>query len=401
MNEVSEMLARIGLFNRLDIRQLLHLSSRLTKMELDEGEYLFHAGDPGSCMFIVYRGLIEVFLIDEQGERVVLNEFKVGESFGEMALLEKAGRSANAVATQTTMLYRLGEADFWDCVSWWPSLAENLLRDVSSKLRNSAVQVRYLADNLAVVNQQLQETDRFKSEFIGVINHELLTPFANIDFSFQILKRHGLDNLNPGQREEVEAVMSQVQLAHTMSKNLVTFAAFVQKQGELKVESVQFAEVVEEALSILRPIAENKGVKLTAEIAQNMPTVQGDAARLREAIHHLVHNAIKFMPGQRTPSTNKVAVKVWLGGQRIYFQVIDNGIGIPADKVDSIWEGFSQMADPLRRGTEGLGLGLTLVRYVIQAHGGEVWAKSDEGQGSQFGFELPLEPAKSVDWLIG
>jgi signal transduction histidine kinase len=195
--------------------------------------------------------------------------------------------------------------------------------------------------------------------------------------------------------------MSQVQLAHTMSKNLVTFAAFVQKQGELKVEPVQFAEVVEEALSILRPIAENKGVKLTAEIAQNMPTVQGDAARLREAIHHLVHNAIKFMPGQRTPSTNKVAVKVWLGGQRIYFQVIDNGIGIPADKVDSIWEGFSQMADPLRRGTEGLGLGLTLVRYVIQAHGGEVWAKSDEGQGSQFGFELPLEPAKSVDWLIG
>jgi signal transduction histidine kinase len=394
MNEISEMLTRIALFNRLDMRQLLHLTSKLSKQELAAGEYLFCAGDTGDCMYIIYRGHIQIFLIDEAGDRVVLNELCSGQSFGEMALLEKAVRLADAVAMEPTLLYKLDEADFWDCVSWWPALAENLMRDVSSKLRGSAVQVQSLADNLAIVNRQLQETDRFKSDFIGVINHELLTPFANIDFSFQILKRHGLDNLNPGQQEEIETIMGQVKQAHTMSKNLVTFAAFVQKQGELRVEPVRFEEVVREALMALGPIAENKRVDLQVEIAPDLPPIQGDTNRLREAVHHLAHNAIKFMPPERKAGGNRAVVKVWSEKQQIYFEVTDNGVGIPADKVETIWEGFSQMADPLRRGTEGLGLGLTVVRYVVQAHGGQVSVKSAVGQGSRFGFALPLEPVK-------
>jgi signal transduction histidine kinase len=348
----------------------------------------------GDALYIVYQGFIQVFIIDEQEERVVLNELRAGQSFGEMALLEKAGRSADAVATEPTLLYKLGEADFWDCVSWWPVMAENLLRDVSGKLRKSADQVRTLAESLTVANQQLQETDRFKSEFIGVINHELLTPFANIDFSLQLLQRHGLENLNPGQREEIEAVMAQVQVAQSMAKNLVTFAAFVQKQGKLHVEMVSFGEIVEESVLVLRPIAQNKKVDLQVEIAEGLPTIQGDGSRLREAVHHLVQNAIKFMPDSSRSVKKKVAVKVWLDRQRLNFQVTDNGIGIPADKLGTIWEGFNQMADPLRRGAEGLGLGLTLVRYVVQAHGGQVWAKSVVGKGSLFGFDLPLEPQR-------
>jgi signal transduction histidine kinase len=285
--------------------------------------------------------------------------------------------------------------DFWDCVAWWPQLAENLLRDVSGKLRHSADQVHSLAESLALLNRQLQETDRFKSEFIGVINHELLTPFANIDFSLQILRRYGLDNLEAGQREEVEAVMGHIQTAHTMARNLVTFAAFVQKQGELRLEPVDFAQVVGDVLQVLRPLAENKRLALQVNLAENLPILQGDSDRLAEAVHHLVHNAIKF-----TPSGGRVVVQCEVDNQMLSFQVTDTGLGVPADKLESIWEGFSQMADPLRRGVEGLGLGLTLVRYVVQAHGGQVWARSKEGQGSQFGFTLPLEPVKlSADSL--
>jgi signal transduction histidine kinase len=71
--------------------------------------------------------------------------------------------------------------------------------------------------------------------------------------------------------------------------------------------------------------------------------------------------------------------------------VKDSGVGIPADRLPDLWEGFTQMADPLRRGVEGLGLGLALVKYIVRAHGGRVWANSEEGVGSTFGFEIPLE----------
>jgi signal transduction histidine kinase len=84
---------------------------------------------------------------------------------------------------------------------------------------------------------------------------------------------------------------------------------------------------------------------------------------------------------------------VWINCQAVdhsvRFEVKDTGVGVPADKLPGLWEGFAQMADPLRRGVEGLGLGLALVKYVANAHGGEVWAESQQGAGSTFGFRIP------------
>jgi signal transduction histidine kinase len=112
----------------------------------------------------------------------------------------------------------------------------------------------------------------------------------------------------------------------------------------------------------------------------------GDEMRLAEAAYHLIHNAIKFnRPG------GKVNIRYWEEDAKLMFEVEDTGYGIPAEKLELLWNLFSQMADPLRRGIEGLGLGLALVKYVVNAHEGEVDVVSQEDVGSTFRFWIPLQ----------
>jgi signal transduction histidine kinase len=174
-----------------------------------------------------------------------------------------------------------------------------------------------------------------------------------------------------------------------MVDNLVTFATFLSKQGELSLESVAFSKVVDETLKTLEPIAHNKGQALRVDVPADLPLLQGDPDRLSDAIHHLVQNAIKF-----TGEGGEIRVRSRLEDSQLVFEVKDNGVGVAADRLESLWEGFSQMADPLRRGVEGLGLGLALVKYIVSAHGGQVFAHSEEGKGSLFGFRIPMTGPK-------
>jgi signal transduction histidine kinase len=234
-------------------------------------------------------------------------------------------------------------------------------------------------------NRQLQELDKLKSAFIGVITHELRTPFANIAFSLEVLERHGQKHLPPELGEQLGQLADGIKAARTMVDNLVTFATFLSKQGELRLAQMDFGQVTQDSLLPLKPLAESKGVTLHMEIPENLPQLSGDRERLGDAVYHLVHNAIKF-----TGAGGDVWVRCQAGDDTIRFEVQDTGRGVPAGKLDTLWDGFTQMADPLRRGVEGLGLGLALVKYVVNAHGGQVLAESQEGVGSTFGFQIPL-----------
>jgi len=234
-------------------------------------------------------------------------------------------------------------------------------------------------------NRQLQELDRLKSSFIGVITHELRTPFANIGFCLELLERHGRAHLPAELHEQLDQLNAGIHTAKTMIDNLVTFSTLLSKQGQLHLTQLDFGQVIEDSLSPLRTLAEAQQVTLHAELPARLPPIRGDRERLGDAIYHLVHNAIKF-----TATGGEAWVRCQATADALRFEVQDTGVGIPADKLPALWEDFSQMADPLRRGMEGLGLGLALVKYVVNAHGGDVRAASEPGVGSTFGFDLPL-----------
>jgi len=253
------------------------------------------------------------------------------------------------------------------------------------KVRERTAELAEANVALTQANRQLQELDRLKSGFLGVITHELRSPFVNINMSLQLIERYGLDHLLPEQREQLQQLTVGVQSAKVMIDNLVKFATFLSKQGEVHLAPVKLGTLVENALLPLTFQARRKGLTLDLKIPDDLPAVRVDEALLAEAIYHLTHNAVKF-----TPVGGQVSLRAWAEGDLLHLEVKDTGVGVPSEKLPTLWDSFSQMADPLLRGVEGLGLGLALVKYVVDAHGGEVWAESQEGVGSVFGFRLPV-----------
>ncbi len=242
--------------------------------------------------------------------------------------------------------------------------------------------------DLEKAHHQLNELDRLKSAFIGAITHELRTPVANIQFSIQLIEKYGLEHMSPEQQEQFYQLIDAARHAKVMVDNLVNFATFLGKQGDLKRTEFSFSELLGETVVMLEPHARRKDITLLSDVAdEGLPPMHADRARVGDAVYHLVQNAIKF-----TGPNGTVTARCWAKDGSLNFEVKDNGVGVPPDKLDGLWEGFSQMADPLKRGLEGLGLGLALVKYVVIAHNGETWAQSTgvAGEGSTFGFRIPL-----------
>jgi signal transduction histidine kinase len=234
-------------------------------------------------------------------------------------------------------------------------------------------------------NQQLREIDGLKSAFIGKVTHELRTPFANIGFSLQVLERFGVEHLLPEQREQLKQLNNGVKLARKMVDNLITFASFINRQVGLNLEKVNFGQLMTETLVPLKDQAKTKGVEFYVEVVGELLPVLGDRKLISEAVYQLAHNAVKF-----TRAGGEVRVSCWIASGLLFFDIKDTGIGIPSDRLDGIWQGFDQEADSVRRGLEGLGLGLALVKFIVNAHGGEVWVESQLRVGSDFGFKIPL-----------
>ncbi len=177
---------------------------------------------------------------------------------------------------------------------------EEKVRDRTAKLAESNAA-------LAKANRQLQELDRLKSAFLGVITHELRTPFVNIALSLALLERHGLERLLPEQREQFQELTAGVQSAQLMIDNLIKFATLISKQGELRLTSVDLRVVVERALMPLKLQSDRKGLTLAVQLPADLPSVHGDEERLAEVVYHLVHNAIKF-----TAAGGQISLRGWV-----------------------------------------------------------------------------------------
>jgi signal transduction histidine kinase/ActR/RegA family two-component response regulator len=271
-----------------------------------------------------------------------------------------------------------------------PSLIEDLAGRAAIALDN------------ARLYQDIQERDRRKNEFLSMLAHELRNPLAPIRNAVHILRSGAPDRTTfEWARDVIDRQASQLV---RLVDDLLDVSRITQGKIRLRTEPVDIARVVGRAVETSRPLIDARKHHLTVQLPSETLWVMADEVRLAQALGNLVNNAAKYTDegGQILVSAEKV-------NREIVLRVRDNGVGISADMQSSIFDLFTQSDRSLDRAEGGLGIGLTLVRRLVEMHGGQVHVFSDgPNQGSEFVIRIPVhvksdpsDPGKSAGEPIG
>jgi len=264
---------------------------------------------------------------------------------------------------------------------------------------------------LQMALQELRELDQMKSNFLATISHELRTPLTPIKGYVQAMLSEALGPLSPGQRKGLGIVSQSVDRLHGLIEDLLAFVKM--ERGEISLDRQAFPidSLIRDKLNKAMAKAQEKEIHLKSELPPDLPLVLADPDEIGRALSLLLDNAVKFTPsggqvrviahlvhgsqftgdgmeGFREPST----VNRERDRDFVEISVHDTGIGIPPDKLGRIFERFFQVDSSTTREHGGVGIGLAIVKQIVEAHGSNVEVKSQEGVGSTFSFRLPLAP---------
>jgi PAS domain S-box-containing protein len=243
--------------------------------------------------------------------------------------------------------------------------------------------------------EDLQEASRRKDEFLAMLAHELRNPLAPIGNALQILR---LPDANAQALELAKDVMDR-QLAHMVRlvDDLLDVSRITTGKVELRKERIELAKVLQNAVETSRPLIEASNHTLMMQTAPEPIWLDGDLTRLAQVVSNLLNNSARY---------TKPNGRIWLTTEtrdgEALVRVCDNGIGIPEEMLPQVFEIFTQVSRPLERAQGGLGIGLSLVRGLVEMHGGKVEAYSDgPGRGSEFVVRLPLSVGEPERQEVG
>jgi two-component system phosphate regulon sensor histidine kinase PhoR len=230
---------------------------------------------------------------------------------------------------------------------------------------------------------EVRNLQTMRRELVGNISHELRTPIAGIKAMVETLRGGAIDDKEAA-IDFLTRIDSEVDHLTQMVSELTELSRIETGRAELRMSPANLNLLVEEVVTQLNTLAQRQQVTITADLAPDLPIIKADNDRIRQTLTNLVHNAIKFNhPG------GKVTISTRVDGASVTVSVSDTGIGISKEDLPHVFERFYK-ADKARP-TGGSGLGLAIAKHVVQAHGGSIWAQSEEGKGSTFSFSLPIK----------
>ncbi|QJR13967.1 ATP-binding response regulator [Usitatibacter palustris] len=246
-----------------------------------------------------------------------------------------------------------------------------------------AGRVAIAIDN-AMLYRQVRDNDRRKDEFLAMLAHELRSPLAPIRNAIEVMRAMGPSEERwPWARDIIDRQSKQLV---RLVDDLLDVSRITSGKIQLRTEDVDVASVLQSAVETSRPLIEERRHELAMTLPDRPLAVRGDAARIAQTLANLLNNAAKY-----TSPGGRIAVSAGAEGNEVVFKVSDTGLGIPAPMLDGIFDLFSQLDHSLDRSQGGLGIGLTLVKRLVEAQGGTVGAKSEGlNCGSEFSIRLPL-----------
>ncbi|NJN59914.1 MAG: response regulator, partial [Leptolyngbyaceae cyanobacterium SL_5_9] len=259
------------------------------------------------------------------------------------------------------------------------------VEDITGRKHAEAAHVQIIHEQAA--RQQAEAANRMKDEFLAVLSHELRTPLNSMMGWARLLRTKKFDEETTARAlETIERnARSQAQLI----EDILDVSLIVRGKLRLNLCPINFVSVVEQAIDSVRPLAEAKTIHLETNLADSAISVCGDPNRLQQVVWNLLTNAIKF-----TPEQGRIGVELIRHEAQTQLRVTDSGIGIKPDFLPHVFERFRQADGTTTRPHNGLGLGLAIVRHLVELHNGIVQAESEgEGQGASFTVQIPLLPS--------
>lgn len=349
------------------------------------GAVICREGDYGDTFFIIESGTVEISKrLDGDSSRILGRE-GAGEFFGELALVQGVPRVATVTAIEDTELLEISKEDFNQYIDRNPAMAAAIMRAVAARLRDAdqraIAELRRKNAELREAYDDLRREIERRGEFLTTVSHELRTPLTSVKGYMHLLKAGLLQGTDF--ERAVEALTRNSDQIVQLLNNILFLEEIelVVPQMELiNLESIARGIVEQQASR-----AKESGLRILTEIEAGLPRLRGDESTLSQAINALLDNAIKFSPGG-----GDVVVKVRRDGSHAVISVADPGVGMEPHVIDHIFD-RSHLLD--RQGDHlfgGMGIGLPLVRAVVQHHDGTIDVESQPGTGSTFTVRLPF-----------
>jgi len=363
-------------------------------------------GERGNAVYAIAEGQVDILKrMDAQNERL-LGRRGPGSFFGEMAILQDGTRTATVRTAERTLLLKIDRESFLNVLHHSPSLAIRLLVPLADRLREAdrkaTTELQQANLELTQALHQLEQMDQAKSAFIQVSAHELRTPVAALSGYAQMMQSNPTVQATPQLQALTTGILTTTQRLQRIFNNILDVSKIM--NNEIQIHRTPWSIAV-----ILKRVVEAFSTALAARqlswqqagIAE-LPPYPGDPQLLYKALYHLANNAIKYTPDGGVIQVRGELVTDPQLGASLELVIEDSGIGIAKENLELIFEKFYHIGEIAfhSSGTTkfkggGAGLGLTIARGIIEAHGGRIWAESpghDEEScpGSRFIIRLPL-----------
>lgn len=249
-----------------------------------------------------------------------------------------------------------------------------------------AIQNARLFREIQQKSRELEIASQHKSQFLANMSHELRTPLnAIIGFS-EVLLEKMFGDLNEKQEDYLNDIFTSGKHLLDLINDVLDLSKIEAGKFELQLESVDLRKLLEGSLVVVRERALAHNIDLSLQISDEIGTITADERKIKQIVFNLLSNAMKF-----TPDKGEVGIRANNSNHLVEIAVWDTGVGIAPEDQKRVFEEFQQVEQGLTDKTEGTGLGLALTEKLVKLHGGKIWVKSEEGQGSTFTFTLPIK----------